>query len=251
MELNWSTVTQLCPFQSEHERRQNHPRQLSISSTALATERLHLSGTRKTITIIEWYHHGSAHHARSVNDQKITSSKEYDRPYDSPDYLVKTSKCEFFHFFWITLVLLNAQSLFICNCKYRVSSSLNQQVFEKCSVFKTPEFVSTSHFSHSAHSFLWSVFSPIFVLHCFRRPPRSGHFYLLGNALNIINQSFNSSGFGRFLRWIRVSSSRARVPACQQGWVPTRRRVRTRSYATVDPICFTQNFEQLLTKNLR
>ena len=79
---------------SEHERRQNHPRQLSTIG-----QQLRLSGTKKTVTIIERYNPGSSHHPSSINEQKINSSKEFERPCDSPEYLVKTSKRWIFHVF--------------------------------------------------------------------------------------------------------------------------------------------------------
>ena len=153
------------------------------------------SGTRKTVMIVERYHpaaaSGSSHHASSVNEQKITSSKAFERPNDSLKYLVKTSKCEFSMFSKTADVIERPKftSLFgTKNMEFRLVNSLNQQVFEQRSVFKTPDFFLEVAFSSFNSLFSLMIFC-VFVLHCSRRSTRSGNFPLLGNPVNIFNQS--------------------------------------------------------------
>ena len=82
-------------------------------------------------------------------------------------------------------MFLNTRSLCICNCKYRASSSLDQQVFEECSIFMTPDFFSTSHFSRFNSFFsLIFFFLSVFVLHWFRI--RLLIFCLLGYPLDCL-----------------------------------------------------------------
>ena len=95
--------------------------------------------------------------------------------------------------FWKTLVLLNARSLYIHDLQlYRVSSSRAQStsLWIILGFSRHHTFSRRLTFPVSTHYFLWSVFFLVFVLHCFRRSPRSGFFYLLGNPLSI-NQSIN------------------------------------------------------------
>ena len=134
-ERSWTgaPVTQFCPFLNTDDVKNiaSCPRQLSTFNFKYNIgERLRLSGTRKTITIIEWYHNGSSHHVSSVNEQKIISSKNFKRPCDSPvtGSIWSRPKMWIFPCFWKKRLCYRTPDVYIfCNCKCRASSSLNQQ----------------------------------------------------------------------------------------------------------------------------
>ena len=118
------------------------------------------------------------------------------------------------------------RSKFIYLQLYRLSSSQSISLWIILGFQDTILFLDVSLFQFNSFLSLICFFFLVFVLHCFRRSPRSGHFYLLGNPLNI-NQSINHLDL---VVSNESSSWRARVPAyaCRRVAFP-----RSRAYALV------------------
>ena len=216
-ELNRSTPDSILST-SKHKWCQKHPRQLSTFNFKYNIgERLRLSGTRKTITIIERYHPGSSHHASSVNEQKIISSKKFKRPFDSPDYLVKTQNVNFSMFskkrlrYWTPEVYVFA-TVSVELPPLSINKSLNNAQFSWHQTFSRRLI-----FPVSTHSFLWSFF--FFCICTALVQDQVINFLPVGISFRLIINQFI---------WIRLFLTSFRAEVCEEpaaarvaGWVPT------------------------------